>query len=380
MMPFPPMVDLLKWPIISELLEVDIDADTMQARFEELEDEIEDQIRSWASTVEAVLVNTLKTSSSPADSDDWNLDSEGPPLQLEYEIPPETPLMDRLTPTTRLLLRADSVFRVSEDTIAPLPLYYPEIFPVLQARPDGYCTIAFQKFEYYRPKDGYTWDPSEVLHYPEGCAAAKELLRELGRVDAAQFELQALGARFTCGSCDDNWVRTWNEMVQHYAEAIAHANAVKKAKASVRKQVKYKNVHSFDKTKRKGKSLVIFHKIEDAKMLSSERREREKLVRCNLCEQLGVDFQSPRDVMRKHVHSAHSIKSPKAEHYNRTSNTRSHTKLSDPTGIVSDSTEATDQDIADKIASRYSIYGAAAFWSYYGRHSILHPGWDWRDF
>ncbi|EUC54257.1 F-box protein [Rhizoctonia solani AG-3 Rhs1AP] len=387
-MPFPPMVDLLEWPIVSELLEDDTDADTMQARFEELRDEVEDQIRSWGSTVEEELADILKAGrasdnslgNSEHEDQSMDLDSEVPLLQLQTE----NALTDHLTPTTRLLLRADSVFRVSEDIVAPLPLYFPDIFPVLQDRPDGYCTIAFRKLEGYDlPKHGYTWDPDEVLYYPEGCTAAKALLRQLGRIDAAHFELQAMGPRFTCGCCGDNWLRTWDEMVQHYAEAIVHAGIAKKAKASVRKQVEYTNVHALgpdDKTKRKRKPIVILHSIEDAKVLSSKRRKWESLVKCNLCERLGVDFQSPRDVMLKHVRTVHSIKAPKAERYKRTPNMRNHTKVGDPMGIVSDSTEATDPEILNEIISEVSNYGMAVFWSYFGPHSHIHPGWDRRDF
>ncbi|KAL5638108.1 hypothetical protein ACGC1H_002383 [Rhizoctonia solani] len=387
-MPFPPMVDLLKWPIISELFETDTDVDTMQAKFEELRDEIEDQIRSWGSTVEEELADILKAGRA-ADSSSGGSEYREQSMELDSDIPllqlqTASALTDRLTPTTRLLLRADSVFRVSEDIVAPLPLYFPDIFPVLQDRPDGYCTIAFRKLEGYDPpKHGYTWDPSEVLYYPEGCTAANALLRQLGLVDAAQFELQAMGTRFMCGSCGDNWLRTWNEMVQHYAEAIVHAGIAKKAKASVKKQVKYNNVHSLglnDKIKKKHKPIVVLYNTEDAKMLSSKRRKWESLVKCNLCEQLGVDFQSPRDVMLKHVRTVHSIKAPKAEHYKRTSNMRSHIRVGDPMGIVSDSTEATDPEILNNIISEVSDYRMAVFWSYFGPHSHLHPGWDRRDF
>ncbi|CAE6527009.1 unnamed protein product [Rhizoctonia solani] len=381
-MTFPPMVDLLEWPIISELLKLDVDADTMQARFEELKGEIEDQIRLWGSTVEDELAGILKTGRADdgASDPEDGLDSEVPLLQLQMKDPSKSALMDRLTRTSRLLLRADSVFRVSEDTIAPLPLYFPEIFTVLQDRPDGYCTMAFRKLEGYDlPKHGYTWDPSEVLYYPEGSIAAKALLKQLGRVDAAQFELQALGARFTCGCCGDNWARTWNEMVQHYAETIVHANMAKKANNSVKKQVKYNNIHALDlggKIKGKRKSIVILHSIEDAKALSSQHRQWENQVRCNLCEQLDIDFQSPRDVMLKHVRTVHSIKPPKAEHYTRTSEMRGHTRIGDPMELWSDSTEATDPKIVNDIISTMPNHGLAVFWSYYDPHSKIHPGWD----
>ncbi|CAE6489567.1 unnamed protein product [Rhizoctonia solani] len=242
--PFPPMVDLLKWPIISDLLKTNTDADTMQERFEELRDEIQGQIRSWGSGVKEELVEILEAGSTDTDPS-----SGMPQLELQTEK-----ALDGLTPTTRLLLRADSVFCVSEDDslVAPMPLYFPEPFTVLQAQPDGYCTTTFKKLDgHKRPRHGYPWDTSEVQYYPEGSTTARALLKQLGRVDAAQFELQALGARFTCGSCGDKWPRSWNEMIQHYAETIIHANKAANAKASIKKRVKYNNVHSLNlKTKK----------------------------------------------------------------------------------------------------------------------------------
>ncbi|KAG8761604.1 hypothetical protein FRC11_013642, partial [Ceratobasidium sp. 423] len=366
--PFPPMVDLLKWPIISDLLTTDTDADTMQEDFEELRDEIEAQIRSWASGVEEELVEILE-----AGSTDTGSSSDVPQLRLRTGK-----TLGGLTPTARLL-RADSVFCVSEDDplVAPMPLYFPELFSVLQARPNGYCAAAFKRLDgHKRPKHGYTWDPSEVQYYPEGSTAARALLKQLGRVDAAQFELQALGARFTCGSCGDKWPRSWNEMVQHYAETIVHANMAENAKASIKKRVKYNNVHALD-LKTKKKALLILHSVEEAKVLSSKRRKFENLVGCNSCGQLGIDFQSPRDVMLKHVRAVHSIKAPKTEHYARTYGVRKHVKVSDTMGNISDSTEETDQEFVKGIIVGYPSYGTCVFWSDYSRHA---DSWRWRDF
>ncbi|CAE6452045.1 unnamed protein product [Rhizoctonia solani] len=372
--PFPPMVDLLEWPIISNILKIDTDADTMQEKFEELRDEIEDEIRSWGSTIEEELIGLLKVDST----DDTDLDSDMPLLQLQTE----GASVDSLTPAARLLLRADSVFRISENNplVAPMPIYFPEIFPTLQSRPDGYCTTDFKRpGGHKRPKHGYTWDLSEVEYYPEGSVVAKALLKQLGRVDAAQFELQGLGARFTCGSCGDKWPRTWNEMVQHYAEAIIHASMATKAKASVKKRVKYSNIHSLDR-KAKRKPLLVLHSEEEAKALSLKRRKFESLVQCISCDQLGIDFECPRDLMLKHVRTAHAIKPPKAEHYKRTYNIRKHVRVYDPTGNVSASTEATDQEIVKRIVSGYASYGTCVFWSDYGRHADAYDGCTWHEF
>ncbi|KAH7320470.1 CHAT domain-containing protein [Rhizoctonia solani] len=341
--PFPPMVDLLEWPIISNLLKADTDADTMQERFGELREEIEDEIHSWGSGVEEELVGILETGLT----EDAHVDSNVTRLQLQNE----NTTLERLTPASRLLLRADSIFRISEENglVAPMPVYFPEVFSLLQSRPSSYCTFAFKRLDgRERPKHGYTWDPSEVEYYPEGSRVAKALLKELGRVNAAQFELQALGARFTCGSCGDKLPRSWNEIVQHYAEAIIHANLAEKAKSSVKKRVKYTNTHSLD-PKAKHKSLIVLHSAEEAKALSSKRRKFENLVRCKSCEELGVDFQSPRDIMLKHVRTVHVIKAPKAEHYERTREAQKHVKVFDPTGNVSESTEATDQEFVKKM-------------------------------
>ncbi|CAE7089016.1 unnamed protein product [Rhizoctonia solani] len=376
--PFPPMIDLLKWPIIVNLLEADTDLDTIQDAFEASKGEIEAQIRSWRSTVEKELVDTLKAGTTGEDQG-THLDTEIPPLQL----PPKSRLMDHITPDTRLLLRADSVFCASDDTVAPLPLHFPELFHILQDRPNDYFEVGFEEcITYTIPKHGYTWDPSEVVSYPEGATAAKALLKELGRADAAHFELQELGARFTCGSCADKRLRTWDEMVQHYVKALTHANIAQKATAPVT----YNNVHSLDisdKPKGKRKPLVTLHSVEDAKELSSRHQQWQNLVKCNLCDQLGIEFQSVRDVMVKHVRMVHSVKRPKAEHYKRTGSyyMSGPNRINDPVGNISDSTKATDQEMVKAISSSHSNYGQlGVHWSYYGSHFDLHPGWNQQDF
>ncbi|KAG8727830.1 hypothetical protein FRC11_012381, partial [Ceratobasidium sp. 423] len=363
-MPFPPMVDVLKRPIISDLLEADTDADTMEAKFEESRAEIEASIRSWGSKVQGELVDTLKSgatnSGNPSDSNEgedheMRLFAEEPLLELRVQLPPERNNIESLSPDIRLLLRADSVFRVPSDNPGPMPLYFPELFLVMHDRTYGYFGSDSTIFDSInQPKYGNSWKPEEVVYYPEGVAAAKALLNQLGRPNAAQFELQALGPRFTCGSCGDKWVRTWNEMVQHYAEAIAHARMATEAKGSIKKRVKYDSQHRLDlnnQSKGKHKSLIILHSEKEAETLSSNHGRFPLLVGCNLCDQLDIKFQAPRNIMLKHIRTVHSIKAPKAEHYTRTHGYRRHTRIGDRTGFVSDSTEATDPEIVQGVVS-----------------------------
>lgn len=55
-----------------------------------------------------------------------------------------------------------------------------------------------------------------------------------------------------------------------------------------------------------------------------------------------------------------------------------HTMVKDPIGDISDSTEASDQEILKETIS-HSNHGLL-HWSYRGFHFDLHPGWDEQDF
>lgn len=219
--PFPPMVDALALPIISDLLGEDTDADALKEQFEESREEIEDTLHTWSSTVETELVALLKPG-AVRDGEEVTMDPEAetPRLNLGLTLPPKYHNLLELPSACRQLLRADSVFRIVNDNPCPPPLYYPGLFSVFQSRNQHYFGLDLDILNNGPARLGYAWNTGEVACYAEGVVAAKALLGQLGMPDAANFELQALGPRFSCGLCSDKWVRTWNEMVSSTRPSI----------------------------------------------------------------------------------------------------------------------------------------------------------------
>ncbi|KAG8688478.1 hypothetical protein FRC09_012887, partial [Ceratobasidium sp. 395] len=185
--PFPPMVETFQFPSIAPLLENDVDADPFEVLFDEARDDIEEAIRSWRLRVEDELLGVFLASSDVAPCSD---------LALNFPLPPKyASAVSDLSPFLRTLLRADTVFRAVNDRVCPSPLYYPEMFSMYQQRLGG----CFRSRRGIDPRLGYVWNTDRVRRFDEGVAAAKAILDELGRKDAAQFEMQCLGAVFACG-------------------------------------------------------------------------------------------------------------------------------------------------------------------------------------
>jgi hypothetical protein len=328
--PFPSMVDALDLPILSELLETDTDADTMEESFEQSRDEIDAVLASWGSTVEHELVDILKegasdensTRDSGSEQEDAAVapDPETPTLDLGFGAPAADGIFKHLLPDQRLLLRADSVFRIVDDNASPHPLYYPELFSILEARTRGYFEKEDDDWGEIGPKLGYSWKTSDLAYYEEGVVVAKALLNELGKPDVAQFALQALGRRFLCGRCPDKRPKTWNEMVSdllpvqfsfidfpqvhHYAAGLVHARSAEQCTLSAKDSIVYNHIHALGsdvQAKRKHKPLIIMQTLEESEVLPSGHVDNPTVVECNLCAQLDISFMCPRDIMLKHV-------------------------------------------------------------------------------
>ncbi|KAG8698374.1 hypothetical protein FRC09_007263 [Ceratobasidium sp. 395] len=317
--PFPPLVDALEMPVIAKMLKKDGDADALERGFDSNTTKIKRAILSWSDAVEKDLVKILKLGDTKINS--GQTPTSSPSLNLRCKAAPR--YLQSLSSNARLLLRADSVFRFKNDDPCPPPLYYPEMFSIFQDRPEGY----FEKqFFSERPKRGYPWKMSNVAYYAEGVTAAKALLEELGRRDAAQFELQALGERFTCGACLDQWPRTWNEIVHHYAQAGVHARIAEEHDHPAKQSTVYNSIHFGAPSggrKGKNKPLVILLSPEETET-TSKAQDRSVLAKCNLCDQLGIKFHAPQNTISKHVSAVHGIKTPKADHYTRTRRLREH--------------------------------------------------------
>ncbi|KAG8735903.1 hypothetical protein FRC12_017850 [Ceratobasidium sp. 428] len=363
--PFPPMVETFQFPSIASLLENDVDADPFEALFDEVRDDIEEAIRNWWLRVEDELLEAFLAGSDVAPCSD---------LALNFPLPPKyASAVSDLSPFLRTLLRADTVFRAVNDRVCPSPLYYPEMFSMYQQRFGGH----FRSRSGIDPRLGYVWNTDRVRRFDEGVAAAKAILDELGRKDAAQFEMQCLGAIFACGQCSDKMSRTWNQIVHHHAEALSRAHAYEQCTDPIKSSTTYNDPHTISSGPRprgKSKPLVIVYTPEKAKTLYPKHQDLTSVVQCNLCSQLGVRFVGSRSVVLKHAKAVHSVVNPKANVYTTTDQ-------EDPDWHwtprrwerVSESSGETDVPTGRDLASKVDYYGARAYWTDFKHRSTRRP-------
>ncbi|KAG8731960.1 hypothetical protein FRC12_019496 [Ceratobasidium sp. 428] len=354
-LPFPPMVEIFKFPSILPLVENDVDAGSLEILFDEARDDLQEAIQSWRSKVEGELLGVLQAGVKTTPCSD---------LVLNFSLPPKyAEAISDLSPLLHTLLRADTVFRVIDDRVCPPPLYYPELFSIYQDHRYGH----FLSWGGRRPWLGRTWSTSNLRRYDEGITAAKAILNELGRKDAAQFELQCLGAIFSCGQCSDKTPRTWNQIVHHHTKALSRAHAYERCTDPIKSSTTYNDPHTIGSRSQpqgKSKPLVIMHTSEEAKALSHKRRDPKSAVRCNLCSQLGISFVDTRPVVLKHAKVVHSVVNPKANVY-------SNTHPEDPSWHyvprrwerVSSSSGETEVATGSALESRIKDHGVSAYWA-----------------
>lgn len=220
--PFPVEDEAFELPIICDLLKADTEVDAFVAAFEESRTEIVKVIQKWRSDAESELVEILRgdlSDSSHSTSEDEVGDDES---SLSADSPMDDPtLVDKspgdsepstlISPDTRTLLRADSVFCIqSTQGTSPVPIFYPDLFLILQDKalddeyPDSY---------FVGQPPGFPWTTNNVANYPEAEVVARALLQEIERPDATAFELEVLGKRFMCGRCRERCPRGWRDMV-----------------------------------------------------------------------------------------------------------------------------------------------------------------------
>lgn len=216
-------------PVICDILQADTEADELVLAFERHRTEIKEVIQAWRSDAEAELVNILLDDSSRSSRSDMeggtavdgevndqesfsSADSVMDDGASASNSLGDQPPLTLVSPNTRTLLRADSVFcfRGSQSS-SPVPLFYPELFQTLQEKATD---------EYYvnnnhdhGPPPAFSWKASDVERYPEADAIPETLLQEIERPDATAFELEVLGKRFMCGRCREKCPRGWADMV-----------------------------------------------------------------------------------------------------------------------------------------------------------------------
>ncbi|KAG8705695.1 hypothetical protein FRC09_002799 [Ceratobasidium sp. 395] len=108
-LPFPPMVEIFKFPSILPLVENDVDAGSLEILFDEARADLQEAIQSWRWKVEGELLGVLQAGVKTTPCSD---------LVLNFSLPPKyAGAISDLSPLLHTLLRADTVFRVIDDRI-----------------------------------------------------------------------------------------------------------------------------------------------------------------------------------------------------------------------------------------------------------------------
>ncbi|KAG9113866.1 hypothetical protein FRC07_007716 [Ceratobasidium sp. 392] len=292
--PFPDIATTaLGWENVKELYEQDTSIEAVETRFTERLPSLETLLATWRTETELQLVRNLDLERKPSS-------------KTVLKIRGSTELTRRLSPQTRFLLRADTIFK------APLTepnqsnqWYYPGPH---SSRP-GIRSL------YYYPdlllSPGSTQssevkvDLSRFTRHREAERVAKSLLSNLGMTDVAYMELKAAGAGFR------------SVQVEHYREM--NEKWEKEARYQREQQTKHKitfiNAHDLETTADSSKPLLELELVQDGrKSLDGNQSE----VECKLClvGWRSTTYCSMRGIA-EHMKNVHGIseESVKGLHY-----------------------------------------------------------------
>ncbi|KAG9118263.1 hypothetical protein FRC07_007307 [Ceratobasidium sp. 392] len=380
--PFPSIAELLTWPIIEDVIETDTQPEEVEASFNEIRDEFDQAVIEWREKVEQDLVDIWnagrtedhedetkpgpstskgkgkgkaaerngarrstrtskgRKSATRSSSTEVSVELVLPEFTATFGKPDGTTTQDisELSPNLQLLLRADTLFRVS------IFYSYPAIVPPAEKPHIVGCP----------PEElfGKRWDPKEATRYDEGSAMARKLLARVGRPDATAAEMKALGGNFMCGRCNRNLPERWQEIVVHYTwEELRWKQAEAKMKEDPKSRFVYHNIH--DLSPSNPKPFAHFITPQAAADITFEDISYDSmLMTCKPCEQMGieanfcfslnpdVDLESP---IEKHLQNVHDIADPcPGQHFYRSIN---DIELVDP--FPEEEDEEDEEDVDD---------------------------------
>jgi len=293
---FPLIVDLLEYPAVKELGETDVPDSEMEARLEEHRGVIEAHILEWRIKVEGHLADVIRKGRV---SD--GLKKAAPVSKLPVGESDPNPLSG-LSDDLKLLLRADSLFE-SRIWTCSKPVTYDVLlawsFPNIWSAPRT--------------------EPLVLASYKR-CGKAQEIARGLlagiGKTNASFLELQSMGQRFKCGSCQSKLTYTWSDIVQHYTnEQVkwkkfqAHLPEAEKAK------IKVQNLHALDSRPKKS-LLTLLDSIQHGSLYDYSGPVN---FYCRLCQRIGVhDEGVTEDEVMEHIMNWHGVAEPRMMiHYHK---------------------------------------------------------------
>ncbi|KAG9083138.1 hypothetical protein FS749_006265, partial [Ceratobasidium sp. UAMH 11750] len=193
--PFPDSDEMLRWDCFEGILTKDVDCKELDQFFTERQVQIEDSLNEWRANLEGQLVEELQTKGEERDA------------EVVLTVKGSSDLTANLSSNTRVLLRADTIFR--HKSLARMDSYL-HLYPGFVAFP-YYTNGAYLGLHGYRNRNsrGSPIDPHNYGPHIEAQAIAKSILKELHMPNATHFEPLAIGKRFACGRCSHEKEDTW---------------------------------------------------------------------------------------------------------------------------------------------------------------------------
>ncbi|QRW13327.1 hypothetical protein RhiLY_12326 [Ceratobasidium sp. AG-Ba] len=273
--PFPKTQTALRWDCLNDLSEVDMSIQEVEAKLEERREQIQANVFEWRQEVESRLVKQLRFENGEAGD------------EVVLLVNGSTNSSASLSPNTRLLLRADTIF------ISPF---------------SGHdCLHESADFPYSEDEEETRLD--NFARDLETEWLVKLLLRDLEMPDVAYIELQEMGRRFTCGRCSYKVAKSWDEMVVHYTQELDVWNEQENCQSaySLRYPVVYRNPHDLKPTEN-SQSLVLA--LTEAPGKVSEVAGSFSR-HCYLCEATGRSASAlPVRILFGHLQDCHDITGP----------------------------------------------------------------------
>ncbi|KAF8603161.1 hypothetical protein BDV93DRAFT_606992 [Ceratobasidium sp. AG-I] len=275
--PYPETLIALEWPVIAEIMEMDITPVEMRRKLVESKAEIHNAVRVWRTEFETELAEVLKGQSG-FESD---LVIKTEPMD---ELGPLPEFSDTMSADVRLLLRADSIFKAGESSTL---LFYPRVALDLPVR--GEAVI----------KD--SWSINTVKAYSHARRVAQALLGCLEMPNATYLSVRSLGRRFICGRCHDRDPKNWDQMIQHY---LRHRNLWYESEDHIERVeargITFNFIHGFDfETTRPFVRLISQAQAEHCKLPANVDNDE---YMCLLCSVYG-SFNLKQ--VRSHVRTVH---------------------------------------------------------------------------
>ncbi|KAB5588251.1 F-box protein [Ceratobasidium theobromae] len=302
--PFPHVTTALKWSFFEDV-EKDISIEEVKGLFKANQNGVQTQAKLWRKSLESELVGQIFDETSM------------PKPKAMVKLHGSTAITRHLEPETRVLLRADCVFR-HESNSKNIPnqgqfLYYPEFVPT---------TSTYNGWEV--PGN---WSSRNYYRHVKAEKVVKALLTSLGMPDVAYLELVAMGERFVCGRCHSHKAMDWNGIVQHYLDELEAWSLVVSVapRFKTRHRIHISNVHDLDPTADEHEDSPALAGIvtkEEAESLAPH--QSGEAFYCMPCKNYSrTCLLRDLEVLEDHLWQVHSVRGPvKGIHFGLASGSR----------------------------------------------------------